>query len=478
MSPDRSELLVMSLTGSEAEGPLWIVPVLGGAARRLGDLLGHDATWSPDGERIVCANGSDLHLVRSDGSDAHKLATVSGVPADVSWSPDGRVLRFTQVDMRTFLTSLWEVSASGADLHPLLPGWSNPAAECCGRWTADGSYYFFTSTRGGTADVWALREKTDFLQRARRPPVQLTAGPLSFWAPSPGRDGHRLFVIGSQPRGELVRYDGASGQFTPYLGGISADCVDLSRDGGWVTYISVPGGSLWRARTDGSERLQLTFPPMFVYLPRWSPDGRRIVFMGKEPGQPWKNHLVSADGGRVERLLSGEDNEADPGWSPDGKSIVFGRPPPWWEGEGAAPRVIHVLDLETRAASVLPGSDGLYCPRWSPDGRYIAAMTQDSQRQMLFDVATREWRELAKIPGGYGSWSRDGRYVYFVSLVPGKGEAGVWRVRVSDRKAERVVGLESLRRATAWFGLALDDSPLVVRDVGTRDIYALEWQTP
>jgi hypothetical protein len=45
-------------------------------------------------------------------------------------------------------------------------------------------------------------------------------------------------------------------------------------------------------------------------------------------------------------------------------------------------------------------------------------------------------------------------------------------------KVERVAALAGLRRATGWFCLAPDGSPLVVRDVGTQDVYALEWEAP
>ena len=62
----------------------------------------------------------------------------------------------------------------------------------------------------------------------------------------------------AQLRGELVRYDSASHQFTPYLSGMSAMGVNFSRDGKWVTYVAYPEGTLWRSKVDGSERLQLT----------------------------------------------------------------------------------------------------------------------------------------------------------------------------------------------------------------------------
>ncbi len=122
--------------------------------------------------------------------------------------------------------------------------------------------------------------------KASPTPVQLTTGPLAFDHALPSQDGHKIFVTGLQARGELVRYDSRARQFLPFLSGISVDQVDFSPDGQWVTYVTVPEGTLWRSRVDGSERLQLTNAPMFAILPRWSPDGKQIVFSAGQFGKP------------------------------------------------------------------------------------------------------------------------------------------------------------------------------------------------
>ena len=134
-----------------------------------------------------------------------------------------------------------------------------------------------------------------------------------------------------------------------------------------MTYTSYPDGMLWRSKIDGSQRLQLTFPPKRALLPRWSPDGRQIAFMSSPPtaswelGGPWKIQLISPDGGTPQELLSGELNEADPTWSTDGKSIAFGRLP-WPEtvGQTHDGMDIQIIDIETRQLSKVPGSDGLF----------------------------------------------------------------------------------------------------------------------
>ena len=138
---------------------------------------------------------------------------------------------------------------------------------------------------------------------------------------------------------------------------------------------------------------------------------------------------------------------------------------------------IQVIDLRTHRVSALPGSEGLFSPRWSPDGRYIAALPTSGDQLLLFDRTTAKWTELCKLLTGYPSWSRDSKYIYFDSP---QGEPAFCRVRISDHKLERLVGLKNLRLAGtyAWTGLAPDDSPLLLRDTGTQEIYALETQLP
>ncbi len=70
VSPDGANLLVADEVGQTSfHGPLWEVPVLGGSPRRVGQAAGQGAAWSPDGEKIVYADGHDLFLAKSDGSD-------------------------------------------------------------------------------------------------------------------------------------------------------------------------------------------------------------------------------------------------------------------------------------------------------------------------------------------------------------------------------------------------------------------------
>jgi serine/threonine protein kinase/Tol biopolymer transport system component len=478
ISPDQSELLIASFTSNESEPPLWTLPVLGGAPRRLGNLVGHDAAWSPKGELVV-ANGSDLVLASSDGSGSHKLLTVKGFPSAPRWSPDGRRMRLSVGDLRINAWSVWEFAGDGSKLRPVLPGWNNPPNECCGSWTPDGKYFVFQATRNGGTQIWAIQEKGTLFQKASREPVQLTSGPMNFYSPTPSLDGKKLFVMGEQRRGELVRFDVKSGQFVPYLSGVSAVGVSFSKDGQWVAYVAYPEGTLWRSKLDGSEKLQLVLGPMEVYLPAWSPDGRRIAFTGREAGKPSRLYLVSAEGGSPEKLPTGEHDAFDTNWSPDGNSITFEDDYYGEHGEHLTP--IRSLDLKTGRVVTLPGSETMLAPQRSDDGRYLTAATTDRKKLMIFEFETQRWSELARKDVGWQNWSADGKYVYF-DTGSGSDEA-IFRVRVANRRLERITSLKDFRRAVGtnggpWSGLAPDGSPLLLRNVGTQEVYALNVEFP
>ena len=477
ISPKRSEILIAQFTSGLGRWPLWIVPVPAGTPRRVGNVSTTGAAWSPDGQEIAYVIGRDLYRVARDGKEPRKLATLPGTAFWLRWSPDGQHLRFTlgNVVDRAGPLAIWEASADGTGLHPLLSGWNQPPAECCGNWAPDGKYFVFQATRQEKTEVWAMREQGGLLRAFRRGPVQITTGQLNSLAPVFSPDGKKLYVVGQQMRGELTRYDAKSRQWVSYLGGISGELADFSRDGQWVTYVSFPDGALWRSRTDGSKRLQLTFAPLQALSPCWSPDGKQIVFQGGRGGAFNEIYLISAEGGAPEPLFKDQHNRMRPTWSPDGNSLVFSYAP-WAE---SAPHGVEILNLTTHQVKQLPGSEGLLLAAWSPDGQQIVARRGDHHALVLFDFRTQTWTELAKGELNWADWSRDGRSVYFERH--GK-EHAIMRVRIEDHSVEQVVSLEKVKRTGTsggfWFGLTPDDSPLILHDTGTQEIYALNWQAP
>jgi len=307
-------------------------------------------------------------------------------------------------------------------------------------------------------------------------PVQLTAGPLNFFSPQPSVDGKKIFAIGVHRRAELVRYDLKSRQFIPFLGGISANGVSFSRDGRWITYATYPEGDIWRSRADGTEKLQLVSGSV---APGWSPvispDGRQVAFIGGLSGIQ-QVYLVSMDGGTPQSVRIGAAVPgASLGWCGTGKAIIAS------QAEAAVKdnRTV-LLDLETAKTTYLADSQGPFLSRCSPDGKQVVARTVNGDKLRLFEFATLKWSDLVTRSVGSMQWSADGKYVYFDT---GSGaEQTIYRVRLADRKVELVTSLQDFRRAVqpwvSWMGLTPDGSPLLMRDIGTQEVYALDFEAP
>ena len=468
VSPDGSSLLVFSQKAEYADGfgTLWSVPILGGSARRLiGEAK--EASFSPDGNSVVYITTQDeIWLVQSDGSDAHKIASAGPGPYSITFSPDGKIIRFWRDNQ------LWEISSGGSGLHEVMPGWHGSSSECCGKWTPDGKFFVFNSDD----QIWALDERRGLFRRPPAEPVQLTSGPVHWGTPIPARDGKRILVEGRTPRGELSRYDKQTRKFLPFLGGISAQGVVFSLDGKSIAYVSDPEGVLWKANRNGTNPVQLSDPSIVAILPRWSPDSKQLAFGGySRKNSEYRIYIVSSEGDSPPRSLAGSyPSWAFPYWLPDGHKIGFQAYP----ADKGGNTVNRILDLDTGRVTTVPGSDGLDIPRWSPDGRYIAAGRAEAVTNyyhlMLFDVKTQQWSQLA-LKGIVDSheWSRDSRYIYFRRV---QGDRGVYRISVKGGVEQKIVDLKDWQDE-GWFGryMGLDptDAPLLLRDIGSDDIYAL-----
>ena len=440
----------------------------GGSPQRVGDIKAQDAAFSSDARKIVFTSGNDLFEVSADGTRLRKLLTASGFLDSPGWSPDGNRIRYRQTPAYSRNGVYWEASSDGSNPHPLFSG---IGGLCCGTWSSDGKYFVYYSRREGEEGFWAVRENAGWFRRGNSKPVLLTPSTLLHVCGWTSRSGNQIFATGELPQAELIRFDSHSGQFLPFLGGVSAEYVSFSRDGEWVAYTTYPEGELWRSRVDGSERLKLT-GAMRTLSVEWSPDGKQISFAAKQPESAL--YVISADGGTPQRLPSGDAPVLSHSWSPHGDSMVIGE---WIKT--TAP-VLRMLDVKTNQLSVVPGSEGMLFPAWSPDGRYISASIVEGPKRggWLYELGTHRWKSLPIF--GPCSWSHGSQSIYCERRSD--GEAVVVRVRVANVTIEKVVSLKGIRRADgafgAWFGLDTNDAPLVLRDIGSQQIYALDWEAP
>jgi Tol biopolymer transport system component/DNA-binding winged helix-turn-helix (wHTH) protein len=473
LSPDGSTLLLRTHLSPESEQPLWMVSIGGGSALRLANIVAHDATWMPDGKSVLYAAGNQLIVNRPQDGTSTVFATLPGRAFWLRWSPDGKLLRFTLMDPIDHTLGLWEAGRDGKQMRPILNGWTKPASECCGIWTGDGKYFVFQSDRGGSSDLWRM-DGTSVDE-----PMRVTNGPLSFVGPVTSRTGHRIFFLGLETQSVLQRYDAGRREFVPYPGFLAdANRVDYSRDLDWVAWTDAQG-RLWRAKADGSEKIQVTPDSLQVFLGHWSPDGKRLALMAREAGKAWQLYTISADGGVPDRLLQESRNAADPSWSADGQQIVFGRITDIM-GKEDGPRALQILDLRTKTLSIVPESEGLFSPRWSPDGRYIAAISLDQRKLLLFDTVTHIWRTIAETTVADPVWSSDSKAIFFhassAAMQP------IYRASISDGKLEQIANLASFSGGDTedyfFCGLTPDNVPIVRSRTRTGNLYTLNLDVP
>ncbi len=462
VSPDGTNLLVWSVPGAHStNGPMWVVPTLGGAARFL--VTSYSADYSPAGDLVIYASPeNEIRTMRPDGTGDRMLVHVDKPPEGFTWTPDRSRIRFDK-DGR-----LWEMATDGTDLQELLPGWQASASQCCGKWTPDGGYFAFVSD----GQIWAIDERRGLLGQRRAQPFQLTSGPITWSTPVPSKDGKKLFSQGVTHQGELIRYDSQSKQFLPALGGISAEFVAFSKDAKSVAYVTYPDGIMYKANRDGSEPVQLTSLPLRPISLSLSPDSSQIAFMVEdENGNHRTAYLIPTGGGSPHRLLPDDKgNETDPNWSPDGRKIAFST----FNGyPDKADCDVRIVDIASKTVTVLPGSHGLYSPHWSPDGRFIQAQTVGNFTIRIYDLQRQNWTEIYTGAVAFPTWSHDSRYIY---LLMYRGDRSVLRVPVTGGKPEVVVHVNKMHYTgyyRLWMGMDPADEPMFLRDLGSDDVYAL-----
>jgi hypothetical protein len=486
ISPDRSSLLALVSEGRpEEEGSLWIIPVAGSQLRPVGKVRCHAAAWSPDGKRIAIASETGIYLTADEGVSLHLVQSFDAVPMGLRWSYDGMTLRTELRDERSMTFSFWDLHLASPDsfqVSTLVPLNAHTDAF-------NGSMTLDREGRSFAVGGNPWKENMFVLAHDRKlwnpqftlKPLESPINSLSSLALDP--ETKRIFAIGSSAalegdtneHADLIRFDPTAHEFRPFLPGIFAEYVDFSRDGQSIAYVRRPDLTVWVSRPDGSNARQLAFPGVNFELPRLSPDGKQVAVMAKLPSRPWRIFVAGILVGKPKEASVGNSSQGAPTWSPDGKKLVYGNVECQENGSCA----IHEIDVSTGREFTVPGSEGLGTARWSPDGRYIAALNPIRHEVLMFEIATQEWRKLMDgVNGNDLSWSEDSRYLFASRL--GGSQPEILRISLKDGKIERVVDLSDFAklrgRVDTWFTVAPQGSIIFSHELGSNEIYALDYQ--
>ncbi len=428
------------------EPPLVAVPL----TSEVG-VAGHPS-FSPDGSRVVyfrlnapaascdeCVGVTTSLYIKKigDPDPPRRLSTAPGYLSSPAWSPDGRSVAFLRTGAKGKTTVLLVPSTDGPE-QPLatisIPSSEGPPELS---WLPDGRS-LVTVDRSSPSDPWGL-------------------------------------IVLSVDTGAKHKLT------SPPKGAGSDEGPAVSPDGRWVAFSR--GGNvshlylleLTEDHTPKGEPQQITFAKEITNSPAWAADGRSIVFssgpednsslyriavlrgragaLERLPGagegayypavSRSGNHLIfsRAVGGGFEiwqiqssalgkvvgpvNLISSTKTDEDPQYSPDGSRIAFkstrsGRFEIWiCESDGSNPRQL--------TTTVGPST---WFPHWSPDGRKILFNSNPEGRDEMFVIDSRGGTPQrfasgpAHDPGGF--FSRDGRWIYFVSDRTGQRQ--IWRI--------------------------------------------------
>lgn len=414
-SATAKALLLLAATGGGRERQVWVYPLDGGQPHQLGNVQAHAAVWSPNGKRVAYASGRAIYVVNADGSGNRELVVFQGIPEMLEWGQDAKRLHFRVREPGTEASRMLElVSKDGMNTFSLkkIPWQEESGARLdvspAGR---PGTFVMLSSGRSGDGTVFMVRYRTGWGQ----PPVQVQevkSGMRGVSDPAVLPSGREMFVLHSLMSADgAMEIDPKTQQTRKILKGDSVGFTTASHDGKWIAWVGSGGKGLWMARTGSSRGRSFKSVRGFeaIEYPSWSPDGRRIAFMGKKPGQPWRDYLLDVSDGSVVRASEKGDGQGAPTWSPDGKELLYGMA----HCEQLQNCALKEIDLATRTIEKIPGSDGLTQASWSPDGNYVAALEPGRHRVMLFHVAKMRWKLLAKgIDGGELIWSPNSKYVY------------------------------------------------------------------
>ncbi|HLK69401.1 MAG TPA: hypothetical protein VKU19_38485 [Bryobacteraceae bacterium] len=449
--------------------------------KALGATRADDGAFGSESEVIELfqgtGTGTTARIRWTKSGKEMPVPLANGLLNHPHWSNARHVVRFTSLDYEREASALWEAAPSDVSPHRLD---AYPPRSSYGRWSLDGRLFVFLAHDQskpewqGQSDIWAADERLFPYQIQKPPPVRLTHGPTNYLAAIPSIDGKRIFALGKQEHGELVRFDQRAGVFLPFARPLWAMQTDYSRDGKWIAYVRYPERTLWKMRPDGSDQVQLTTSHIGVHGPHWSPDGSRIAFMGEPALGRYRLYVVPASGGEPKELAPFDTaDQGIPTWAPDGQRIVFGE---LLNRKPTSEMSVQLLNLATNSLERLPGSRGVWTPRWSPDGRQILGISSDQHRLVLFNWTTRTWQDLTTFVFiSDPSWSADSTHIYFVGRNQDLSDRAYYRTSLPSNKLERILDLSSFEAAEdEWFGVTPDGTPLAVKSSQVTEIYALE----
>lgn len=268
-------------------------------------------------------------------------------------------------------------------------------------WGPDSRTLFLTSNRGGDFGLWSVDTRRDAA------PSRISYGIVGLGQISTDRNGN-LAIEAVRTRANLFAFS-PGGQASPLTSAEGNDWEpDVAADGSIAFGSDVSGSpQLWVKRPE-EEPVRLTqLAASYVYSARWSPNGRRIAFIGVEGG---RNEIftVEADGSRLRRLTADGLNKGNLAWAGPSELLYTAELEDGW-------RVISLH--ESGEARAVRGGEGLVTLRRAADGALFG-------RGLDAPIVRLQYSDgrIARAPTGLGvpiaaAWAPAGEGIYWADAL-------------------------------------------------------------
>lgn len=393
-SPDGRQIAFTryGYDGKSQSMSICVVPALGGTVRKLYTFpysptsTSEWVSWSPDGKVLAFTEKSRIQLFSIADSTARPLTSPPDQFHDygAAFSPDGKRLAFVRGTVAGLTQGLFVVPATGGEAKRLT--FDNREMFGPPAWTGDGHDIVFSSSRRGLVTLW------------------------------------RISVSGGEPR--------------PVAGVVMASAPSISSKGDLAYVHQVSNDNIWRISLNNQVSQQGSPMPIISakwgnFRPHFSPDGKRIAFESDRSGY-WEIWTCDSDGSNCGQVTSLHGVARAARWSPDGRYIAF----EFSLKEHSEVYVVEVPGGMPRLIPTYPGADN-GDPNWSRDGGWIYFNSDRGGRFNISKVPLNGGSpvEVTRNGGVFAADSSDGRFLYYSKFE----EAGIWKMPLSGGEETQVL---------------------------------------
>jgi Tol biopolymer transport system component len=407
-----------SASPGQAWNAIYVMNADGSGVRRVSpaDAADYSPAWSPRGNLLACASGSgaaggtDLYVMKSDGSGRKLVVKDGGWPA---FSADGESLYFHS--KRQGKWGIWRVHRDGSGLERMT---ADDVEAFTPRASADGKWLVMAVKRGEYRQIERLELASGKL-------TALTKEPADHWNPSISADGRQVLYHRTAPGFTVPNVEiwgsppACKFQMLRLAGAFPA----LAPDGKRLALVSGNFGQLDVMNLDGSGRKNIfSSAKRTVFSLSWAHGGDRIAlshgtaFQG--PESKVEIETIAPDGTHRKALTDKAGNNGFPSFSPDGKQLVFrsGR-----DGH----KNLYLMHRDGSGVRRL--TEGKWTDTmadWSPSGEWIA-FASDRDKNFEIWLIKPDGSGLKKLIGGGGvrhnhpHFSPDSQWIVFTSQRAG-----------------------------------------------------------